>query len=296
MFDYIKSLFSKKSSNKSDIPSDKKPEMDYLGKCSDLNRYIEQRTAPYYYIQGMKYKSYYNKSEMHRDHIIGVISQHNLHYSYHVNDSLVNDLEAGKAFIDKLIRFLTSEYLVNYIIDDNVFVYDYQKSKYKDTHQSYLFHTINNVTGSNLYKALDYSIIESSIVEANSKYTEQYSINIDTGTIEELKEIVGKLKQRSLDITIDANNIYKWNLKVILHDFPEEMFYIELIGKNQMETILSVNEPVQEISGSIRINGILCRGDFFILVPCVHYKIKCNKITKQQIIHDILNGVIHANT
>ena len=124
-----------------------------------------------------------------------------------------------------------------------------------------------------------------------TKYSNTLTVEFDTINIESLKCIIADFK-----IDCDRTNALIKNeiiekINTIRQFFPDIMYSTRISKDGASETVLSTTKPVQDISGSIKISDILFRGDFFILIPCVMYKIETASITVDDIINEIIGGI-----
>ena len=93
---------------------------------------------------------------------------------------------------------------------------------------------------------------------------------------------------------LEANIVSKYieKLNSIIDCFPETCYLIEFADNNgKPESMLSTIMPQQDGAGSYRVDNILFRPDYFVLVPAIMYKITVTTFTHQEVLNDARRAI-----
>lgn len=208
------------------------------------------------------------------------------HIRYGWSDRLIIDLsrESTSYYLNicKTIRYLHGkvEFKVNLYYDNldinlcNDIVFSYSE---------WLYSVSNFQTDSTfeLLKSVDYSIPRplNRIAIRLSKYDET-----------ELNKVLVVINQRK-DSYIEYNyNNIKNEIESIVNQFPDNFYIVTINDTKKTESMYTLTEPLQEATGSYRINNVLFRGDYFALIPAVMFRINVESRSKKELTKKLINS------
>ena len=269
MFNWLKNILNTQSIKPTtNLPDDvvKKPEPIFL----------ETRIRNYTHDE---YNAFINELKTYNDGILRIdISPDNLrnivgaiYYSY--NNKLHIDLSRKSAEyylnVCKNIRHLSGKATFDiYFNHDNLCIkvcshicYSYTEWFYKVTNFG------NGSTFKSTYK-VDYNIPRPiNTIDINlAKYDGTY---LDT-KLSDFNRIT------SAYIEYNYNNI-KNEIESIVSQFPETFYIVSINDTKNVESMYTLTEPTQDVTGSYRIDNVLFRDGYFVIIPAVMYRINVEK-------------------
>lgn len=90
-------------------------------------------------------------------------------------------------------------------------------------------------------------------------------------------------------IEYNYNNI-KNEIESIVNQFPDNFYLVTINDTKKPESMYTLTKPLQEASGSYRINNVLFRGDYFALIPAVMFRINVETRSKEELTKKLINS------
>jgi hypothetical protein len=153
-------------------------------------------------------------------------------------------------------------------------VCDYISASYIDW-----FYKFNNFDDGTTFIKSIYNNFSQNTSESNR------TISIQLGTYDET-DLADKLSQIKLMKFAYINyhfNKIKDEIEQTINQFPDQYYLITINDGKKEESMYSLNQPAQDVTGSYRIDNVLFRDNYFILIPAVMYKINITQHTKTEL-------------
>jgi hypothetical protein len=183
--------------------------------------------------------------------------------------SYINICKTLKYLGKNRIRF---EYCHNNLV--SISVCDYISASYIDW-----FYKFNNFDDGTTFIKSIYNNFSQNTSESNR------TISIQLGTYDET-DLADKLSQIKLMKFAYINyhfNKIKDEIEQTINQFPDQYYLITINDGKKEESMYSLNQPAQDVTGSYRIDNVLFRDNYFILIPAVMYKINITQHTKTEL-------------
>lgn len=94
---------------------------------------------------------------------------------------------------------------------------------------------------------------------------------------------------KSAYIEYNYNNI-KNEIESIVTQFPENFYIISINDTKNVELMYTLTEPAQDVTGSYRIDNVLFRDGYFVIIPAVMYRINVEKRSKNILIKKFIES------
>ena len=202
--------------------------------------------------------------------IVGVI-----YYSY--NNKLYIDLskESAKYYLNvcKNIRHLSGKATFDiYFNRDNLCI-----KVCSHIHYSYTewFYKVTNFGNGSTFKSKECTYEFSTSIPLNT-----IDVNLSIYNEDELNKKLALIEPlKTSYIEYNYNNI-KNEIESIVSQFPENFYIVSINDTKNVESMYTLTEPAQDITGSYRIDNVLFRDGYFVIIPAVMYRINVEKRSK----------------
>lgn len=159
-------------------------------------------------------------------------------------------------------------------------VYDYVSTSYDKW-----FYDVNNFCDGSTFSGIKFNFNQDTNVP-------ERTINISLGKYDET-DLVDKLSQikpmKSAYIEYHYNKI-KNDFDRILNQFPDQYYLITVNDGQKQESMYALNPPEQDVTGSYRIDNVLFREGYFVLIPAVMYRINIWQRSKIELTNKLISS------
>jgi hypothetical protein len=153
-------------------------------------------------------------------------------------------------------------------------VCDYVSTSYDEW-----FYKVNNFSDGSTFKSKKYYDFSQDTNAPNR------TIEISLSKYDE-NDLADKLSQikpmKSAYIEYHYNKI-KDEFEKIINQFPDDYYLITINDGHAQESMYALNPPEQDVTGSYRIDNVLFRDGYFVLIPAVMYRINIETRSKTEL-------------
>ena len=221
-----------------------------------------------------------NSRNLRKRNIVGSI-----YYSY--NNILLIDLSKKSAEyylnVCKNIRHLSGKATFDiYFNSDNLCIKVCSHINYSYTEW---FYKVTNFVNGSTFKSKECTYEFSTSIPLNT-----IDVNLSIYNEDELNKKLALIEPlKTSYIEYNYNNI-KNEIESIVSQFPENFYIISINDTKNVELMYTLTEPAQDVTGSYRIDNVLFRDGYFVIIPAVMYRINVEKRSKNILIKKFIES------
>lgn len=147
------------------------------------------------------------------------------------------------------------------------------------------FHKVNNFYSGTTFKSKPISFTRD-----ESEPSRCVVLDITKFNETEFSDAINKLPEMAVAYFNYKFKQIKTTIEEIINQFPDTYYKITILDGKKSESMYTLNPPRQDDTGSYRIDGVLFRGDYFVLIPAVMYKIDVESFTKTELTKKLIQS------
>lgn len=201
------------------------------------------------------------------DHMRGIIQPDRMYINlhYHPAEYYINICKSIKYLCEVKEAFIYINKPRCVLSACNNIVFDYSE----------WFNKVNNFCSGTTFKSKPISFIKD-----ESEPVRFIELDITKFNESEFANAISKLPEMAVTYFNYHFETIKNEIEEIINQFPDKYYKITISDGKNSESMYTLNHPCQDDTGSYRIDGVLFRGDYFVLIPAVMYKINVESFTK----------------